>query len=75
MDLVLLPLWIFALRHDPEKPPIRFLVNGQTGAVYGSVPMSWAKIAAIAAAVVSLAGLIALIGWLLCRRRVPVTAV
>ncbi len=65
LDLVLLPVWVFALRHDPAKPPVRFLVNGQTGTVHGKAPVSWAKVAAIAAAVAGLIGLIALVGWLL----------
>jgi len=65
LDLVLLPVWVFALRHHPSKPPVRFLVNGQTGAVHGRAPVSWAKIAAIVAGLVGLIGLISLIGWLL----------
>ena len=40
----LLPVWVMALRHDPQKPPLRFLVNGQTGKVYGRVPVSWVKV-------------------------------
>jgi hypothetical protein len=40
----LLPVWVLALRHDPRKPPLRFLVNGQTGKVYGRVPVSWVKV-------------------------------
>lgn len=43
-DLVLLPLWVFALRHAPEQPPLRLLVNGQTGKVAGKVPRSPWKI-------------------------------
>ena len=65
VDLVLLPVWVFALRHHPSKQPLRYLVNGQTGDVHGAVPVSWAKIAAIAAAVAGLIGLIALVGRLL----------
>ncbi|MDY7228372.1 hypothetical protein [Hyalangium rubrum] len=41
----LLPVWVMALRHDLQKPPLRFLVNGQTGKVYGRVPVSWVKVA------------------------------
>ena len=65
LDLVLLPVWVFALRHHPSKPPVRFLVNGQTAAVHGKAPVSWAKIAAIVAGLIGLIGLISLIGWLL----------
>ena len=64
-DLVLVPVWVFALRHHPNKPPVRFVVNGQTGKVTGTAPVSWAKIATIAAAILGLAALAALIGWLL----------
>jgi hypothetical protein len=40
----LVPVWVLALRHDPKEPPLRFLVNGQTGKVYGRVPVSWVKV-------------------------------
>ncbi len=53
-DLILLPMWVFAVRYAPEKPPIRLLVNGQTGEVWGKVPTSWKKIGLIAAVVLSL---------------------
>jgi DNA-directed RNA polymerase subunit RPC12/RpoP len=46
IDLVLLPVWVFAARYDPEKPPVRLLVNGQTGEVQGKVPLSVPKVAA-----------------------------
>lgn len=41
----LLPVWVLALRHDAQSPPLRFLVNGQTGKVHGRVPVSWVKVA------------------------------
>lgn len=67
-DLTLLPMWVFAVRFAPEKPPIRLLVNGQTGEVWGNVPISWKKIGLIAAAIIGLLAvpfLVALIaGWL-----------
>jgi len=44
LDLVLLPVWSFAARYHPSKPPVRILVNGVTGAVHGDVPRSWIKI-------------------------------
>jgi DNA-directed RNA polymerase subunit RPC12/RpoP len=64
LDLALLPVWVFAIRYDERKPPIRILVNGQTGKVSGKIPTSWAKVLKIAAAVfgvLSLAVLIALL--------------
>lgn len=44
LDLVLLPLWIFAVRYDTAKEPVRIVVNGQTGKVAGKVPLSPIKI-------------------------------
>ncbi len=44
IDLLLLPLWVFAVNYHPKKEPVRILVNGQTGEVGGSVPLSWLKI-------------------------------
>lgn len=44
IELVLLPLWVLSARYHPEKPPVRIVVNGQTGAVGGAVPYSWVKI-------------------------------
>jgi len=65
IDLTLIPLWVFAIRYDDEKPPIRVLVNGQTGKVFGRVPLSWAKIGLIAAGALALFGLVRLVVWLL----------
>lgn len=65
MDLVLLPVWVCAVRWRPDKPPIRLLVNGQTGEVAGDVPISWRKIAAIVGAALGVLGLTALTGAVL----------
>ncbi len=51
LDLALLPVWVFAIRYNERKPPIRILVNGQTGKVGGKIPLSWARVLKIAAAV------------------------
>jgi DNA-directed RNA polymerase subunit RPC12/RpoP len=47
IDLVLLPVWVFAIRYRDDKPPIRLLVNGQTGRAWGKIPVSWKKVAII----------------------------
>ncbi len=65
IDLTLVPLWVFAVRYHDEKPPIRVLVNGQTGRVYGRVPLSWAKVGLIVAGIAALVGLVRLLAWLL----------
>jgi hypothetical protein len=44
IDLVLFPIWSFAVRYNDEKPPVKILVNGQTGRVAGHVPISVAKV-------------------------------
>ncbi|XXV10056.1 hypothetical protein WMF24_18370 [Sorangium sp. So ce1335] len=45
LELLYVPLWVLAIRHDPQKPPFRVLINGQTGAIHGKAPLSWVKIA------------------------------
>jgi len=58
IDLVLLPLWVFAVRYHPDKEPIRLIVNGQTGRVGGDVPLSVVKIAlAIALGIAAVVGI------------------
>ena len=64
-DLTLLPVWVFAMRYVPGKPPVRVLVNGQTGKVWGMIPISWAKIGLIAAVVLGLLAVPVLIAIIL----------
>ena len=59
-DLVLLPIWSFAVQYDEKKPPVRIRVNGQTGRVCGRVPISVIKVtAAVMLAVTAVAGVVA----------------
>ena len=44
-ELILLPVWVFAVRHSESEPPVQLLINGQTGVVAGRVPRSYVKIA------------------------------
>ncbi|WP_437492598.1 hypothetical protein [Sorangium sp. So ce1014] len=44
LELLYVPLWVLAIRHDPREPPFRVLINGQTGAIHGKAPLSWVKI-------------------------------
>jgi hypothetical protein len=63
-DLLLAPVWVLAVRYDAKKPPLRVLVNGQTGRVAGAVPLSWIKVTiAIVFVVAIIAGLVALVVW------------
>lgn len=59
-DLVLLPVWIFAVRYAEDRKPVRLLINGQTGEVYGKVPYSPLK---IALGVVALLAVLAVIAF------------
>lgn len=43
-ELIYVPIWVMAIRHDPAKPPFRVLINGQTGKIYGKAPLSVLKI-------------------------------
>jgi hypothetical protein len=56
IDLVLLPLWVFAVHYSEKKEPIRILVNGQTGEVGGSVPISVIKV--VLAVIVAIAAIV-----------------
>jgi hypothetical protein len=62
IDLVHVPLWVLAVRHDPQKPPVRVLVNGQTARVWGKAPLSWVKI--VLAVVGVLAPIVAVVIWI-----------
>ena len=44
-SLVLVPCWVLAVRYDKEKPPVRLVINGQTGKAWGKAPLSWLRIA------------------------------
>lgn len=58
MELALLPLWVLPVRYDPDKEPVRLLVNGQTGRVWGRAPISLFKVLSLAALVIAAAVLI-----------------
>lgn len=64
-ELVHVPVWILAARHAPNAPPVRLVVNGQTGRVWGEAPLSALRVvAAIAVVVAVLVGLVfALSAW------------
>lgn len=53
-ELIYVPIWVLAIRHDPQKPPFRVLINGQTGRIYGKAPLSWLKILLVILLVIAL---------------------
>jgi hypothetical protein len=61
LEVCLVPVWVLAARYAPDKPPLRVVVNGQSGEVYGRVPLSWVKVALTVLAAVALGALVA---WL-----------
>lgn len=61
IDLVLLPVWSFAVRYAEDRPPIQILVNGQTGRVGGKVPVSATKVTAVVVVVLVLIGMFILL--------------
>ncbi len=54
IDLVLLPVWSYAVRYAEDKPPVQILVNGQTGRIGGDVPISATKVGCSIAVVVGI---------------------
>ena len=65
MDLLLLPVWVCAVRWRKDRPPIRLLVNGQTGKAAGKIPVSWAKVGAAIGIGLAAVALAVLVGALL----------
>ena len=61
IDLVLLPIWTYAVRYAEDRPPVQILVNGQTGRVGGKVPVSTTKVTAAVIGVLLLIGFIVLL--------------
>lgn len=64
LDPVLVPVWVLALRYREDKPPVRVVINGQTGKVAGKVPLAAWK---IVLAAIALAALIAAIAYAIHR--------
>jgi hypothetical protein len=58
LDPVLVPVWVLAVRYRDDRPALRVVINGQTGAIAGKAPLAWWK---LALAAVFLAGLVAAI--------------
>ena len=61
IDLVMLPVWSFALRYADDQPPLQILVNGQTGRVGGKVPVSVAKVSAVILIVLAIIAVIVIL--------------
>ena len=63
LDAILVPVWVLAVRYRDDRPPLRVVINGQTGAVAGKVPLTAWKVAlaAVLAAAVLAAAVLAIL--------------
>jgi hypothetical protein len=61
IDLVLLPIWTYAVRYAEDRPPIQILVNGQTGRVGGKIPVSTTKVTVAVIGVLFLIGIVVIL--------------
>src|SRR3954469_3982070 len=52
---VLVPVWVLAVRYRDDRRPLRVVINGQTGAVAGKVPLAGWKVAMAIAVVTAIA--------------------
>jgi hypothetical protein len=64
-DPVLVPVWVLALRYREDRPPLRVVINGQSGKVAGKVPLSPWK---VALGVIALLAVIAAIAYVIYTR-------
>jgi hypothetical protein len=68
LELVLVPVWVLAVRYRPDRPPVRLLVNGQTAALGGRAPRSALKIAILVVTALAAIALVAAAVWLGAQR-------
>lgn len=59
LDPILVPVWVLAVRYRDDRPPVRVVINGQTGRVAGEAPLAWWKISL--ALVVVVAAIVAIV--------------
>lgn len=62
LELMMLPVWVLAVKYAADKPPVRLVVNGQSGKVGGRAPLSWAKIVAVIVVALAVIVLAVLLG-------------
>ena len=62
LELLMLPVWVLAVRYAADRPPVRLVLNGQTGRIHGRAPKSWTKIAGIVLVVLAAIGAYFLVG-------------
>jgi DNA-directed RNA polymerase subunit RPC12/RpoP len=60
-ELVLLPVWVLAIPYEKDKPPVRVVINGQTGRLTGRPPRSALKITIFIVSILAGIGLVVLL--------------
>ena len=60
LDPILVPVWVFAVRYRSDRPPLRVVINGQTGAVAGKAPLTWWKVGLAVVLVLAIAAAVAI---------------
>ena len=62
IEPILVPVWVLAVRYRDDKAPLRVVINGQTGAAWGKVPIAWWKVGlAIVVAALAIAAILAIV--------------
>jgi hypothetical protein len=62
LDPLLVPIWVLAVRYRDDRPALRVVINGQTGAIAGKVPLVGWKIA-VAVAVAAMVIAAVILAW------------
>ncbi len=57
-ELLLLPVWVLAIPYSKEKPPVRVVINGQTGKLTGRPPRSALMISVFVLSILAAIGLV-----------------
>jgi len=59
LEPILVPIWVLAVRYRDDRSALRVVINGQTGAIAGKVPLTAWKVAlAIALAAIVIAAIV-----------------
>jgi hypothetical protein len=61
IDPILVPVWVLAVRPDPQQPAVRVVINGETAEVWGPEKLSALKIIAFIVVILAFIAVIALI--------------
>lgn len=59
MDPILVPIWVIAMKYREGKPPLRIVINGQTGRATGDVPVAWWKVLILVAVLAAIGAVVA----------------